>query len=310
MSWKIIILLIVPNLLYSREVCISDDSLEVCESPKKYINKDILVFVTPWNDQGYKNVIQYAQKLDYVSPVWFRLEKDEKTYEVSFQGEQDIKEDWLEELRNANPNLKIVPRFHLPAIQGYYNYLLGNELNLDRILHHLKKLAKKYKFDGYVYDFPLLNTLSQIQGIENFFFEVKSVLEENLLRIGTFLGNKMHMRHKSEDMARYRIFFGDKNLHKVLIGTYDYQNKEEHQIYNSPTYWIKSNISFYKELFNDDLKSMQINFEEKVMFGIPFYGHYLEMNSGDYNQIGYDSFKKYMNTKEFSYIWNDEHSEC
>lgn len=54
--------------------CFQDDSGEFCVPEMKRNNKrDTLMFVTPWNSGGYANSIEFAPKIDYVSPAWFKL---------------------------------------------------------------------------------------------------------------------------------------------------------------------------------------------------------------------------------------------
>ena len=66
--------------------CYHDDSDDFCvQGIKKQIPQENLVFITPWNKYGYQNTLHFADKLDYISPVWFYLEKNKETsnYELS-----------------------------------------------------------------------------------------------------------------------------------------------------------------------------------------------------------------------------------
>ena len=43
-----------------------------------YPNIEKLVFLTPWNREGYELSTKYANKLHYVSPCWYSFETDAK----------------------------------------------------------------------------------------------------------------------------------------------------------------------------------------------------------------------------------------
>jgi hypothetical protein len=91
------------------------------------LKTESLVFITPSNPLGYDLTIKYAHKLVFISPVWFHLERDPKTETIEFQGEQDINLNWLSRIRQVNPSVKILPRFNLPSVMGYYKHLLGDK---------------------------------------------------------------------------------------------------------------------------------------------------------------------------------------
>jgi hypothetical protein len=91
------------------------------------LKTESLVFITPSNPLGYDLTIKYAHKLIFISPVWFHLERDPKTETIEFQGEQDINLNWLSRIRQVNPSVKILPRFNLPSVMGYYKHLLGDK---------------------------------------------------------------------------------------------------------------------------------------------------------------------------------------
>ena len=65
---------------------------------------------------------KYAKKIDYVSPVWMDLKS--KTVgggniQVVLEGESNIDEAYIEELRSQNPDLRIVPRIYLSTEDKY-----------------------------------------------------------------------------------------------------------------------------------------------------------------------------------------------
>jgi chitinase domain-containing protein 1 len=69
-----------------------------------------LAFVTPWNSKGYENAIEFAHKLDFVSPCWLRTSDDD----VHVEGAHDIDVEWMQRLKEASHGaVKIVPRLSL-----------------------------------------------------------------------------------------------------------------------------------------------------------------------------------------------------
>ena len=57
-----------PELLFS--------DLDLDET-HNYPHLEKLVFLTPWNKEGFSLSLKYANKLSYVSPCWYSLEVDQ-----------------------------------------------------------------------------------------------------------------------------------------------------------------------------------------------------------------------------------------
>ena len=93
----------------------------------------------------------FANKFTHVSPVWFQLKPNDDQKSLRIEGGHDIDKNWLKDLRQVNPSIKIVPRviFEDWHHSNLIALLTSNELPLV-IAKELTKFAKLHNFDGYV----------------------------------------------------------------------------------------------------------------------------------------------------------------
>jgi len=237
------------------EECYQDDSGKVCEGVGR--REGNLFFVTPWNSIGYQNTVDFAQKMDFVAPVWFYIEMNKETMLYEFQGRQDIRTDYIDKIRNKNPNTKIVPRFYIPGDKNANKWALDPS-NSKMILSELLQIAKLYNLDGYVFDIPLLNYV-KYKGVVKSFLDSIQTLFKDYVKICTFQGNRFqHTKKISEAEPYLRVF------DKILVCTYNFPTG-----YLAPKQWFIQNIQFYYQI----AEKSGYSFGEKFMFGIQFYGY-------------------------------------
>ena len=68
--------------------------------------------VFQWNNHGYDVAKLFANKLDWVSPVWLRITPTaERSY--SLVGVHDVDAGWIEEVKRKGDKTKIIPRLLL-----------------------------------------------------------------------------------------------------------------------------------------------------------------------------------------------------
>lgn len=67
-----------------------------------------LVYVTPWNKDGYAYTTLHSEKLTFVSPVWYQVQLSGST--AKLEGSHDVDTDWMQTL---SPVTQIVPRFEI-----------------------------------------------------------------------------------------------------------------------------------------------------------------------------------------------------
>eukprot|EP00968_Pinguiococcus_pyrenoidosus_P026122 scaffold7052_cov254-Pinguiococcus_pyrenoidosus.AAC.127 len=105
-----------------------------------------LAFVTPWNSEGYDNAVYFASKFEWISPVWFHVERDASDA-IVLQGKQDVNQAWISKLRDASPgNGKpyIVPRLVFPSLR------VENYEDFNTIGKLVGEAALEYGLDGRV----------------------------------------------------------------------------------------------------------------------------------------------------------------
>jgi chitinase domain-containing protein 1 len=256
----------------------------------KYGNKDFgsqtekkfphqtLVFLTPWNSKGFDYALEYAKKLDYISPVWFDMKVTSKTpFNLQIEGEHNVNTEYIQSIRKANPKLKVVPRFYLDAGNEINFQLFDNRFRMDEAVSQMVAVLKKYDklFDGMVYDSPLngyigmmpfdvvyfLETLSNRLNAENKFFII-SVLP---LQIDT--GREKRLKGLEKLM---------KLSDKLLYCTYDYNSKKAGDFPISPVEWIQDELQLFLSESTLDTRFVK----QKLMLGIPFYGNKYDSRTG------------------------------
>ena len=120
-----------------------------------------LVYITPWNSHGYDLAKIFAKKFDYISPVWLNIKRTGlEKYAVG--GTHDIDKQWLETVKEKNPNVKIVPRIIFDQWStDDIHALFQSENEKEQVAQTLANFLKEYKdlFDGYV-----LELLMQFRG--------------------------------------------------------------------------------------------------------------------------------------------------
>lgn len=68
-----------------------------------------LIYVTPWNRDGYSYTTLHAERITHVAPVWYRVHLEKSA--VTLAGSHDVNETWLSSLQEAD--VRIVPRFEV-----------------------------------------------------------------------------------------------------------------------------------------------------------------------------------------------------
>jgi len=238
--------------------CYSDDSGKFCirNYAKRNTIAQSLFFVTPWNKVGYQLAQTHASKIDYLSPVWFYIEKNKKTGIFEFQGRQDIVPSLLRKVKEYNPTMKILPRFYVKADKEEVKWVMTPKIT-NRIFEELVSIANEFGLDGYVFDIPMLNYLKFKSGTKKFLTQLNYTFS-HLTKFVTFAGTRIHISTKKEEIEPYASIFD-----KILICTYDYPRG-----WLSPMEWYRKNGEFYSKMASElDLKP------DYFMLGIQFYGY-------------------------------------
>lgn len=83
--------------------CVVQTSLRQTDSGPP---KTRLIYVTPWNKDGYAYTTLHAEKLSFVAPVWYQIKLSGAS--VALEGGHDVNTTWLSSLSSFT---QVVPRF-------------------------------------------------------------------------------------------------------------------------------------------------------------------------------------------------------
>jgi chitinase domain-containing protein 1 len=117
----------------------------------KTFKANVLGYVTPWNGKGYDVAKTFANKLDYVSPVWLQIKrKSRHNYEL--MGTHDIDAKWMSQVRaSTNRSVAIVPRILFEHLRMEdVHALFNDEDEIAALGEMLVKKCAEHGFDGYV----------------------------------------------------------------------------------------------------------------------------------------------------------------
>ena len=139
------------------------------------------MFITPWSKEGPQLALKYAKKLDYISPCWYDLTfsadhiiiENDKLYDKTF----------IEQLRLANPKIKILPRFYIASNQQALIHTIGSfESKFKQAINLIIRIVETQKFDGLVFDTPF-NTFHAGQkfiGMRNLILQFVNSIKINI----------------------------------------------------------------------------------------------------------------------------------
>ncbi|CAD8066167.1 unnamed protein product [Paramecium sonneborni] len=241
-------------------------------------------FVTPWNKDGYRLTIKYAQKIDMVSPAWFSIR-----YNNVVDGKQIVNEQWIQEIVQANPQIAIIPRIQIELQESSYLQQINNPQLLEAILNLVQQYSNK--FHGIMIDTPYISYIDAFdaQDIVKFLQNLKAKLGHKMLVLTLYgIYNPQQYRYSTL-----------KKLFKVadytLIQTYDYQIQDGDDQLLSPYSWVQENLEHF------------MTYKEKLLFGIPFYG-FKKTDQDKTHFIGNELLK--LNAQNFITEWDRSNSEC
>ncbi|CAD8072943.1 unnamed protein product [Paramecium primaurelia] len=254
------------------------------ESGNKNYQIPNFFFVTPWNKEGYRLTIKYAQKIDMVSPAWFSVR-----YNNVIDGKQVVNEQWMQEIVKANPSIAIIPRVQIELQESSFIQQINNPQLLETIIN----LVQQYqdKFHGIMIDTPYLSYIDAFdaQDIVKFLQKLKAKLNNKMLVLTLYgIYNPQQYKHST-----LRKLF--KIADYTLIQTYDYQIQDEDDQLLSPYQWVQDNLEHF------------MTYKEKLLFGIPFYG-FKKTEHDKTHFIGNELLK--LNASNFITEWDRSSSEC
>ncbi|DAZ98379.1 TPA: hypothetical protein N0F65_000698, partial [Lagenidium giganteum] len=225
------------------------------DQKRRMFPNDALGFVTPWNGHGYDMAKLFGYKFSYISPVWFQVREDRKSQRPVITGQHDIDAAWIRDVRRfaeealveASSEKKDGPAI-VPRVVYERNRLSSEDIPV--IIDELVTLADKHKFEGYVFEIPVVEGTIEL-----------------LLRIGEALQRSKRLlivvltrsSNSGELPITHEVF---KQLlpvvHRFAMNAYDVRLPGP----NSPFPWLEETLA---QLDDDE--------REKMLMGLPFYGY-------------------------------------
>ncbi|KAG2230303.1 glycoside hydrolase superfamily [Thamnidium elegans] len=224
--------------LKAKEIIHNHDKPNVLEAHIKKFKGEALAYVTPWNNRGYDVVKEFKGKFDYVSPVWYYIQR-RSAMQFDFDGEHDVDQGWMKEVKDEATNMgKVLPRFQLRGWTGEdLRVFVGSAEESNVLANEINEQVKKYKFDGVVIEcgYPAF--------FQRFLADLSLLLHKESRQLIVVLPSIMNEEHKQymkpeifETMSKY--------VDRFSVMTYDYSSHDPSGGPNAPIEWIMDNIEY------------------------------------------------------------------
>jgi chitinase domain-containing protein 1 len=262
----------------AREIIINNN--RYCEScaEKKQLNLPVLGYVTPWNGKGYDIAKNFANKFDYISPVWLQIKRNgRKKYELT--GTHDIDTKWINKVKdNSNKTTLFVPRilFEKLKMEDLHS-LFNDEEEIDALAKMLGDKCDQYNFDGYIFEIYVQLGGHSKMDINHIIIDLTSYLHKKnkllILVIPPPFAIDTKLKKHDENILFDKQDFD--SLKKIVDGfslmTYDYASHNTIIGPNAPYKWVEKNIMYYIEDETPEIRA-------KILTGLNFYGTTYEID--------------------------------
>ncbi|UXI21444.1 calcium-independent phospholipase A2-gamma-like [Sarcoptes scabiei] len=275
-------------------------SYSLKEVDKRNFNGTVLAYVTPWNSHGYDVAKIFARKFTHISPVWLQARLTPNDDDFIVEGKHDIDFGWMQELRNRNPNIKIVPRLIFERMtHSQYLSLLIHDSIVQQIGKHLTDLAKRYEFDGYVIEIWKAYGGQHRLDLAHMFQLISKELTRNYLELHIAVPPPLYYddfmsTFQKEDIERLAAFSKGFSLM-----TYDYSDASRPGP-NSPINWVRKCVQI---LAPKDTSPVR----KKILIGLNFYGNDYSISGG--GPILGNRYIEILDKHRPKFLWDDVSQE-
>ncbi|KAL9544084.1 hypothetical protein MBANPS3_007799 [Mucor bainieri] len=230
------------NALDVKTILKQHDKPNTLEAHEKHFEGDTLAYVTPWNNRGYDIVKEFKGKFDYVSPVWYYIQrrtKNRSSMEFDIDGEHDVDQGWMKEVKDEFTGKgKILPRFQFRGWTGDdLRMFVSNKAESQALAEKLMDQVNKYNFDGVVIEcgFPAF--------FQVFLSQLSTQLHNNdrqLIVVLPAIMTDEHRKYMTPDIFKSMAHYVD----RFSLMTYDFSSHDPNGGPSSPIEWIMDNIEY------------------------------------------------------------------
>ncbi|EGT30874.1 hypothetical protein CAEBREN_24059 [Caenorhabditis brenneri] len=316
-----------PELITKESILANYENMTPDEPP---LFSDIpqLVFLSNFTERDYPYAEKNAKRIEYVSFSWFLVGPQYDEYEtkmdnVRFIGDQFINQTLIQNLRKANSNIKIVPRFQFTKFApGIAESFVRDELLVQRSARTIVNFCHEHGFDGAViawgallskvvtFDEDDLHSVDLYRNMLETLEQVGNVIRKNgLIAIFAmqppFTGNNLESLESETE-----IFLLPPQFCHKMMDSYDFVNV-----------WLddESTRPINRQYFHDRFleKIMKFyNYSPKLFIGIIFYGYELPLdaylrgeNGFEWKPIGGERFLEILKKDDAILTFNEVNKE-
>jgi hypothetical protein len=192
-------------------------------------------------------------------PCYYDLTKNRQTNEetnetvetVQLDTSQHYSEEYLTRAREANPNVKIVPRVYVHGMQGDVFFLASTkDEEWTRIMGFIEEIYANPHYQGILFSSPFVTPNHKYPfSMKNFLKDIRAIADKHgkMLIIGMDGVDPKPDQKINKKKARELIDIAD----KVVVANYDCpRGNEGLNIPISPMDWVKQNYDFYCEVYS------------------------------------------------------------
>ncbi|KFD48691.1 hypothetical protein M513_10402 [Trichuris suis] len=281
---------------------------KVISPEAKLFPNPTLAFVTPWNGRGYDVAKLYGSKFSHISPVWFRLIPGDADCQID--GQHDIDRGWLSDVRAANPNVSIVPRFLVEYrdLESAVNFV-SNEKVQNKCFRMLTEFVQRNNFDGVVFEVyvqtqPIMKQqkmgkVGLLQTVINLAEHLKAAGKSISLVVPPCNADGDQQSLFNPTDFRWVEPFVD----FVVVMTYDYNGRNAAALGPpvAPLPWVRRCMT--------ELAKASPSSSEKLLMGINFYGYLYDADKLSAEAIIGPSYLELLREKEPTIQWDAEAAE-
>ncbi|CAL2043360.1 unnamed protein product [Caenorhabditis brenneri] len=272
-----------------------------------------------------------AKRIDYVSFAHFIVTPKFDEYEMKMDnvrvvGTKLINQTLIQNLRKANPNIKIVPRFACSKFTpDIVKMFVQTEWLVQRSAQTIANYCREHGFDGVVFDCPTLLSKG-ILAEERFFEDINAVdlyrnMLETLEQVGNVIrANKLiaifsmespvHLISLESLESEAEIFLLPPQFSHSVMNAYDFVHIWTDGNSNRPMNHQYSHDRFLEKIMKF------FNYSPKLLVGFTFFGHKIPLdeyrkggNEKKWELIEYRSYLKVLKKDDAVLTFNEVNKE-